>query len=270
MRNTGDLGPPVETEDAVRRALKVHAPAMLHGLRTQGWWASDGPVLPGNVCQALRREVEALWEDGNFRQSQSVRGGTEYYDKRHVFATEINGGSYDQAPRLVHYTVQVTRELADRVSAGFPDVRLSSKHIGNKLNFCTGEGASFDAHLDIGVAEWPFNRKLTLLIYLNSAWKPELGGELTLFGEGATPEEVALDTGTEAAGLPTKVAPTAGRWVAFWSDRMLHGVEASHAPRGLRDYRASYTIWLCTEGDVGPPALRAADVEEAPTMTRFS
>lgn len=260
---------------AVNSALERHGRAMVNGLRDNGWWTSDEPVLPPALREALRTEVEALWSQGFFQKSQSVRG-TEYYDKEHVYATEVDGGKYEVAPRLVHYTVNATRAISALVSEAFPEARLSSQYIGNKLNMCVGQGAAFDAHLDIGVAEKPFNRKLTVLLYLNGPWRPELGGELRLIGEGATEAEVALDSGTAAAGLPTSVAPTSGRWVVFWSDRILHGVNASQAPGGLPDYRVSYTIWLCTEdnGASTPAAPRvsapgAGGFESAPSFAQF-
>lgn len=259
----------------INEAIDRNGDAMVNALRDKGWWASDGPVLPAKYREGLRSEVEALWKEGYFEKSQSVRG-SEYYDKNHVYATEIDGGKFEIAPRFAHYTVTATRALAARIAAAFPEMQLSDKYIGNKLNLCVGEGASFDAHLDVGVAEKPYNRRLTLLIYLNS-WRPDLGGEICLLGEGATEDQAALDTGMEAAGLPVKLAPTAGRWVAFWSDRMLHRVEPSWAPNGLEDYRASYTIWFCTKEEGGPnsgtprPGVVPAGggYETAPSFARF-
>lgn len=238
----------------VNSALERHGRAMVNSLRDKGWWASDDDeaMLPPAQREALRTEVEALWSQGFFQKSQSVRG-TEYYDKEHVYATEVDRGKYEVAPRLVHYTVNATRAISALISEAFPEARLSSQYIGNKLNMCVGQGAAFDPHLDIGVAEKPFNRKLTLLLYLNGPWRPELGGELRLIGEGANEAEVALNSGTAAAGFPANIAPTSGRWVVFWSDRILHGVNASQAPGGLPDYRVSYTIWLCTEDSGASP-----------------
>jgi len=280
MRKKSILSNPSEDEVralglAVISAVERHGPALVKGLRESGWWASDESVLPPALRDALRAEVEALWSQGSFQKSQSVRG-TEYYDKEHVYATEVDGGKYDVAPRLVHYTVDATRAISQLISDAFPEARLSSEFIGNKLNMCVGQGASFAPHLDIGVAEKPFNRKLTLLLYLNGPWRPELGGELKLIGEGANEAEVALDSGAVAAGLPTSIAPTSGRWVAFWSDRILHSVNASQAPEGLQDYRVSYTIWLCTEdpvtSSVGAPVVSAPGAggfETAPNVARF-
>mmetsp|Transcript_35288 Transcript_35288/g.79657 ORF Transcript_35288/g.79657 Transcript_35288/m.79657 type:complete len:254 (-) Transcript_35288:43-804(-) len=253
--------------------MDAHGAEMVAALREHGWWASDGPILPPRMRSSMRQEVEALWAEGHFKLSQSVRG-TEYYDKDHVYATEIDGSKYGTAPRLAHYTVNATQAIAARIGDAFPEARLSDKYIGNKLNFCVGEGASFDPHLDLGVAEKPFNRKLTVLLYLNSSWRPALGGEIALLGEGATEEAAALHSSANpASSLPVRLAPTAGRMVVFWSDRMLHKVEASQAPEGLDDYRASYTIWLCTEepaeAKIDAGARAAGGYEAAPSFASF-
>jgi len=246
-----------KVESAVEKALNRFGKEMVAGLRDKGWWASEGPVLMPNLREALREECEALWRDDVFQRSQSVRG-TQYYDKENVYATEIDSSKYHTSPRMVHYTVAVTRALSELIREEFPETDLSPKYIGNKLNMCVGNGASFDAHLDTGVAEKPFNRKLTLLLYLNKSWRPALGGRLKLLGE-----EGGSLAGT---GLPTDVEPTAGRWVAFWSDKMLHGVEPSQAPGGLSDYRLSYTIWLCSHDDSqrAPPAPPTAVTSKVP------
>jgi len=241
-----------EVEALVLKAIERHGGDLIAGLRDKGWWSSDDAVLPDKMLRFLRCEVEALWHTNKFDVSQKVVGNM-YFDKENVYATEIDGSKYDAAKGLVHYTVTATKLLTELVTKNFPELDLSPRFIGNKLNLCTGNGAKFDVHLDTGVAEKPFNRKLTLLIYLND-WRPELGGRLMLEGEVGQ-----IDAAKEKAGLPVSIAPKSGRWVAFWSDRMLHGVEPSYAPAGLTDFRASYTIWMCTEegARVGPPAVAA-------------
>merc|ERR1719356_1521616 len=163
---------------------------------------------------------------------------------------------------MVHYTVAATKAIANLISKEFPEARIGQNYIGNKLNLCVGNGASFDAHLDLGVEEKPFNRKLTLLLYLNAGWRPEMGGKLTLFGEGGTEQEAMRNSSAAAAGLPKSLAPASGRWVAFWSDRMLHKVEPSYAPAGLDSYRCSYTIWFCS--DVTEDGVPMAQASAAP------
>jgi len=242
---------------------------LIAGLRDHGWWASSSPVLPEPLLRAMRQEVEDLWNNGDFIQSQSVLGGTIYYDKKHVFATEIKSEKYTVSPRMWHYTVTLTRELVRRVNAAFPDMGLSDKFIGNKLNMSVGKGAAFDAHLDVGVAEKPYNRKLSLLLYLNDSWRPALGGEIILLGEGQTEAEAAKSH-PDSLGLPVTLPPTSGRLIAFWSDKILHKVKASEVLKGMKDYRVSYVIWLLGEEEVQDVPSSAADTSTAETAPAWA
>jgi len=238
---------------------------LISGLRDHGWWASSGPSLPLPLCRAMRAEVEDLWNQGHFIKSQSVLGGTVYYDKKNVYATEVTRDRYLVCPRMWHYTVALTQELVRRVNVAFPEMGLSDKFIGNKLNMSVGNGAAFDAHLDVGVAEKPYNRKLSLLVYLNESWRPPLGGEITLLGEGETEAEAAK-ANPERLKLPVTVSPISGRLVAFWSDRILHKVQASEVLNGIDDYRVSYVIWLLgQEESEAPSASKGEKAESAPS-----
>jgi len=230
---------------------------LIAGLRDHGWWASSSPVLPEPLLRAMRQEVEDLWNNGDFIQSQSVLGGTIYYDKKHVFATEIKSEKYTVSPRMWHYTVTLTRELVRRVNAAFPDMGLSDKFIGNKLNMSVGKGAAFDAHLDVGVAEKPYNRKLSLLLYLNDSWRPALGGEIILLGEGQTEAEAAKSH-PDSLGLPVTLPPTSGRLIA------------SEVLKGMKDYRVSYVIWLLGEEEVQDVPSSAADTSTAETAPAWA
>eukprot|EP00929_Paragymnodinium_shiwhaense_P028331 TRINITY_DN16439_c0_g1_i1.p1 TRINITY_DN16439_c0_g1~~TRINITY_DN16439_c0_g1_i1.p1 ORF type:complete len:380 (+),score=72.30 TRINITY_DN16439_c0_g1_i1:67-1206(+) len=243
-------GPAEDTEGPVRDAISNHAGAIVAGLRERGWWASETSVFPTGLKKALRAEVEALWEEGHFELSQSLRSNGEYYDKQHVYYTRIDKSKYEVSPRMVHYTVRATQKLAELISEAFPDVQLSGEYIGNKLNLCTGNGGSFDAHIDNGVGEEPFNRKLSIILYLNGPWRPELGGQLTLLGD-------------ESKGLPVQLEPTGGRMVIFWADQQEHKVEAAQAFEGLGEYRVSYVIWLCSKDDKPTPVVQ---VEKQPTF----
>eukprot|EP00434_Breviolum_minutum_P016734 symbB.v1.2.014757.t1/scaffold1081.1/size139474/14 len=201
---------------------------LISGLRDHGWWASSGPSLPLPLCRAMRAEVEDLWDQGHFIKSQSVLGGTVYYDKKNVYATE----------------------------------NLCAESM---LNMSVGNGAAFDAHLDVGVAEKPYNRKLSLLVYLNESWRPSLGGEIMLLGEGETEAEAAK-ANPERLKLPVTVSPISGRLVAFWSDRILHKVQASEVLNGMDDYRVSYVIWLLGEEESeAPSASNGEKAESAPS-----
>jgi len=113
------------------------------------------------------------------------------------------------------------------------------------------------------VAEKPYNRKLSLLVYLNDSWRPPLGGEITLLGEGETEAEAA-NANPERLKLPVTVTPVSGRLVAFWSDRILHKVQASEVLDGIDDYRVSYVIWLLGQ-DTPSSAKKEDKPESAPS-----
>lgn len=254
--------------EQIMQSLDTYADELIKGLRDQGWWSSEGPTLPASLLRRMRKEVESLWKNERFDKSQSVVGG-RYYDKEHVFATEITGTTYEMAPCMGHYTVNITRELVRKVREAFPELQLDATTIGNKLNMCIGKGAHFDAHLDVTVQEKPFNRRLSLLLYLND-WEPSMGGEIELLGRGSTEEEAALDPERGAAGLPTTITPISGRWIAFWSDTMLHKVRASQAPRGESDYRVSYVIWLCDKDVPKPSEVKPnTEAESIPSFAAF-
>lgn len=58
------------------------------------------------------------------------------------------------------------------------------------------------------------NRRVTAIVYLNGAWRPEHGGQLRLHVEP-----------------PVELEPHLGRLVVFLSDRVEHEVLPAHAPR---------------------------------------
>ena len=71
--------------------------------------------------------MEDLWQQGHFIKSQSILGGSIYYDKKNVYATEVTRERYLVCPRaeqqretgcvggMWHYTVALTQELVRRV-----------------------------------------------------------------------------------------------------------------------------------------------------------
>ena len=93
-----------------------------------------------------------------------------------------------------------------------------------KLQYNTGTGGCFPCHYD---NPGPTSRRaLTFILYLNHAWEPGHGGELTLF--------------PFLAARPVRLAPRFNRLVVFKSNCMLHRVERCLSPRG----RFCLTIWL--------------------------
>lgn len=84
-----------------------------------------------------------------------------------------------------------------------------------QLALYPGGGARYVRHRDSFTGTGT-NRRLTAIYYLNAQWRPEHGGALRLFPEGAA---------------PTDVDPVLDRLVVFLSDRLDHEVLPVHAPR---------------------------------------
>ena len=152
------------------------------------------------------------------------------YSKHNVFATELRGGeSYYDAPQLHEYVFSLIKTVVPILSEAFPDAHLSPTHHATKLAVCTGDGSRYDRHYDnAGLDDL---RKVTILYYLNKTWRDECAGQFRIYN---------LD------GSTTDIAPMADRMLVFWSDRMVHGVEASFAPKGEEDHRYALTVWLTT------------------------
>ncbi len=97
--------------------------------------------------------------------------------------------------------------------------------------------AKFDAHLDANAdTTTGLTRRLALLIYLNHDWRPDYGGQLELWGEGGSTENVA-------------VTPTFNTTVLMEiSDRALHGITPVREPSGRS--RISFMAYYNTSGPI--------------------
>jgi SM-20-related protein len=111
-----------------------------------------------------------------------------------------------------------------------------------------GDGAHYDAHLDIPVGEGRRSigarpgedRVLSAVYYFYNAPKAFSGGELRLYRFGAKPTE-------EKAGSRVDIAPINNSLVAFpsWAT---HEVRRVSCPSGaFRDYRFALNCWFCRE-----------------------
>jgi Rps23 Pro-64 3,4-dihydroxylase Tpa1-like proline 4-hydroxylase len=86
--------------------------------------------------------------------------------------------------------------------------------------------AAYDKHYDnSGLAD---TRKVTVLYYMNQ-WRPECGGQFRIYAP---------------SGAKIDIEPIADRLLVFWSDRLVHSVLPSEAPRGAEDHRYALTLWL--------------------------
>ena len=257
--------------DAILRA----APALLEGLSTQGFAVVDD-FLPLATVLEMRAECESLRTSGRMETSQSTRWDEEAgelvsYNKHNVLSTNLAGGAeYHLSPRLVEYCVSMVSTLPPLVNDRFPEVKLSDKLHTNKLAVCLGDGSKYDKHYDNQGGD--DLRKLTCLIYLQESWEESHGGYFRMFANGSEKykaraglrvgrstdvgEELWLADETED-GFPTvDIAPLGGRLLAFWSDRMVHGVLPSFAV-SESSYRWALTVWMQTD----EPSAIAIDPE---------
>ena len=80
-------------------------------------------------------------------------------------------------------------------------------------------------------------RKLTVLYYLNPSWREELGGCFRIYKRpkdtNIVPEKIHGIQGIrQGEDIVYDVEPKGDRLLAFWSDRLVHSVQPSQAPRG--------------------------------------
>jgi len=237
---------PTPTEllfEAVERAVEGSADSIVAQLTSRGWFKIDdflaeAGAAPG-LIREMRAEAAALEGEGQYVTSQSTRwsdelGRLEHYDKHNVKAMQLVGGEaqYKIAPRLIEYTVAMTRCLPPVINARFDSARLSSTVQTNKLACCLGEGSSYDKHIDNQGGD--DLRKLTVLLYCNPGWREELGGSFRIFPSSDVNQH-------------EDVEPLGDRLFGFWSDQLVHSVQPSFAPGGRDDWRYALTIWFCAE-----------------------
>lgn len=220
--------------DIVAESVRQAAPHLIEGLKDKGFATVDN-FLPEEWLEKLRAEAVGFYENGSFEVSQSSRFDPKTenlvtYDKHNVYAMQLNGGEdYYRGPRLHEYVVSTVKSIIPLFDQAFPHAKLHPQLVSNKLAVCTGEGSAYDKHYDN--AGYDDTRKITILLYFNN-WRPEMGGQFRIFGEGDS---------------VTDVEPMGGRMLAFWSDVCVHSVLASQAPRGAEDHRYALTLWLTTE-----------------------
>lgn len=232
----------------VTKRVQAIAPSLIKGLAAQGHFIADG-FLSNAYCETLRAEAVKLYEnDPTFIKSQSTRwcpveNKQIYYDKHNVFSTQLQGGeAYYAAPRLHEYIVAMVKAIVPALQRGFPEAQLSASMASNKLAVCVGEGSAYDKHYDN--SGFDDTRKVTVLYYLNPGWAPDLGGQFTIYNNETT----------------STVEPLGDRLLVFWSDRLVHSVQPSFAPRGKQDHRYALTLWLTA---TTPDAIVRDDAEIA-------
>ena len=241
----------------VKKCVDLRADEIISGLETKGWIAIDN-FLGIDVCDIYRSEAVGFYTRNEMTISKSTRWDTETnsvvtYDKHNVYATQLNGGdSYYDGPRLHEYVVSLVKSLVPIISQKFPDACLNPQMASNKLAVCTGDGSYYDKHYDNSGGD--DLRKLTVLYYLNSKWRNDMGGsfriyesqkrirtdttDLKLFDNTASAGSINMvdsaevdcsgdQDGSDIETITTDINPIGDRLLVFWSDRIVHSVQPS-------------------------------------------
>jgi len=108
-----------------------------------------------------------------------------------------------------------------------PRLAHISEHSDAMLSIYPPPSGRFQKHIDNTARD---GRCLTVLLYLNVGWKPEMGGALKLWPlktgqvEGSLITTAAQTLSRGAGVEPVELLPIAGRLAMFYSDRVLHEV----------------------------------------------
>jgi len=233
-------------------------------LDTQGYLAIDH-ALPAQTAQQLHDEIVHCYDAGHMdsnhtayvqshrtplpaseeEEKQQAEGAagpviTQLFSKPNIYEAELLPAMLDNSsitiPTLSALSSHLLPWLDSYLAELLPSLLLYSGHSSIKLQLNTGNG-SFPFHYD-SPGNRTDTRRLTVLLYLNSAWREGDGGEMVL--QGWLQQRV-------------KVAPVMNRLLIFRSDRLLHRVEPSHTRR------VCLTMWLHGRGCDPPlPALDEA------------
>jgi Rps23 Pro-64 3,4-dihydroxylase Tpa1-like proline 4-hydroxylase len=219
----------------VQTRVQAVAPRLAADLSSPNAISVIDEFLGKESLLALRQEAEAQRRAQRMSFSKSTRYDPVQkrvveYQKHNVESMQVAGGNrYDEAPLLTEYVVGLVGALHANLHPVFPHAALSPSLASNKLAVCTGNGSSYDKHYDNSGGE--DLRKLTALYYLNPGWSPEQGGCFRVF---------------KSLAEHVDVAPRGDRLVCFWSDRVVHSVSESFAPKGESDHRWALTVWMTT------------------------
>ena len=185
--------------------------AIIGDLSQKGWSWQPG-FLPEALFFALRAEIQAIDAEDDLTPAGIGRENAFQLDRsiRRSRISWLDGSTPAQAGFL--QWAEQLREAVNRVLM-----------IGLfEFEACYAvyrSGGFYDRHLDS--FEGARNRVVSLVVYLNEDWRPEDGGALIVWPEGAGPEdEPAARLMPERAGV-----------VLMLSETVPHAVEMTHASR---------------------------------------
>lgn len=187
-----------------------------------GWVAIPSFIVPGMVA-ALREECARLVAQGSFHDA-AIGSGADRQTAGDVRADQIlwleQSGSSEAQKECLDRFEELRLKLNRELQLGLFEFEC---HFARYK-----PGAFYRKHLDQFSRD--SRRRLSSILYLNSNWQSEDGGELRLYLEGA-PVSRHVD-----------IRPDGGTLVLFLSDRFPHEVLPA------KRERLSLTGWFKTRG----------------------
>lgn len=184
-------------------------PGLIDGLVERGWYVGER-FLDVTLCEALREELKRLHQREALQEAAIGRGG-ERTLRRDIRGDAIHWLDRESLAqrRYLALMSELQQQINVALYAGLFEFEAHFAHYP--------PGAFYRKHYDSfrGRA----NRIISTVLYLNSDWPADGGGEMALFDEHDTEREVA------------RVHPEAGTFACFLSDRIPHEVLPTRLPR---------------------------------------
>ena len=185
--------------------------AILDDLSSKGWsWQPS--FLPEPLFAALHAEVKAIDTEDDLAPAGIGRETAFQLDRsiRRSRIAWLDGSTLAQSAFL-QWAEQLREAINRSLMIGLFEFEACYA--------VYGPGGFYDRHLDS--FEGARNRVVSLVVYLNEDWSPELGGALVVWPEGA-------DADAEPAA---RVLPERAGVVFMLSETVPHAVEMTHASR---------------------------------------
>jgi len=187
---------------------------ILEQLAARGWVVLPEFLQPAAVAE-LRAEIQAAHAGQQLAPARIGRGA------QHQQRTEIRGdliqwldGSTPAQARLLAHFESIRRQVNSSLWLGLFEM---------EAHFALyPPGAGYQRHLDAFQQDNP--RRLSAVLYLNSAWPEAAGGELVIYSSSEQEQ--------------CRVRPEGGTLVLFLSQQILHEVLPA------REWRASIAGWF--------------------------
>ncbi|GHB25535.1 2OG-Fe(II) oxygenase [Salinicola rhizosphaerae] len=183
--------------------------ALIDGLVARGWYAGTGFIDAG-LCRELHADLAGL-RARDALQEAAIGRGDERTLRRDIRGDAIHWLDRESLAqrRYLALMAELQQQINVALYLGLFEFEAHFAHYP--------PGAFYRKHYDSfrGRA----NRVISTVLYLNEAWPADGGGEMALFDEVETEREVA------------RIAPEAGTFACFLSDRIPHEVLPTRQPR---------------------------------------